>query len=100
MLAALIQIGGLGVTSVGVGLILAAGRRVSIKGRSLVKEALNVDAFKGMVRLVKWVLMVTLCFEGAGAVLSFLAFSQDYPSAPGPVDQRLPLHRRVQQLRL
>ena len=79
VLAGLIQIGGLGVTSVGVGLILAAGRRVSIKGRSLVKEALNVDSFQGMVRLIQWVLKVTLCFEGAGAVLSFLAFSQDYP---------------------
>lgn len=79
VLAGLIQIGGLGVTSVGVGLILAAGRRVSIKGRSLVKEALNVDSFQGMVRLIKWVLKVTLCFEGAGAVLSFLTFSQDYP---------------------
>lgn len=79
VLAGLIQIGGLGVTSVGVGLILAAGRRVSIKGRSLVKEALNVDSFQGMVRLIQWVLKVTLCFEGAGVVLSFLTFSQDYP---------------------
>ena len=79
VLAGLIQIGGLGVTSVGVGLILAAGRRVSIKGRSLVKEALDVDSFQGMVRLIQWVLKVTLCFEGAGAVLSFLTFSQDYP---------------------
>ena len=79
VLAGLIQIGGLGVTSVGVGLILAAGRRVSIKGRSLVKEALNVDSFQGMVRLIQWVLKVTLCFEGAGAVLSFLTFSRDYP---------------------
>lgn len=79
VLAGLIQIGGLGVTSVGMGLILAAGRRVSIKGRSLVKEALNVDSFQGMVRLIQWVLKVTLCFEGAGAVLSFLTFSQDYP---------------------
>ncbi len=79
VVAALIQIGGLGVTSVGVGLILAAGRRVSIKGRLLVKEALNVDTFQGMVRLVKSVLLLTLCFEGAGAVLSFLSFIQDYP---------------------
>ena len=31
VVAALIQVGGLGVTSVGVGLILAAGRRVSFK---------------------------------------------------------------------
>ena len=78
VVAGLIQVGGLGVTSVGVGLILAAGRRVSIKGRLLVKEALNVDSFKGMVRLVKAVLLVTLCFVGAGVVLSFLVFSQDY----------------------
>lgn len=49
IVAALIQIGGLGVTSIGVGLILAAGKRVSFKGRTLVKEALNVDGFKGMV---------------------------------------------------
>ena len=79
VVAALIQVGGLGVTSVGVGLILAAGKRVSIKGRLLVKEALNVDSFKGMVRLVKAVLLVTLCFEGTGVVLSFLVFIQDYP---------------------
>ena len=79
VVAALIQIGGLGVTSVGVGLILAAGWRFSIKGRLLVKEALNVDTFQGMVRLVKSVLLLTLCFEGAGAVLSFLSFIQDYP---------------------
>lgn len=32
-----------------------------------------------MVRLVKAVLLTTLCFEGAGAVLSFLVFVQDYP---------------------
>ena len=79
VVAVLIQIGGLGVTSVGVGLILAAGKRVGIKGRLLVKEALNVDSSKGIVKLVKSVLMMTLCFELAGAVLSFIVFSQDYP---------------------
>ena len=79
VVAALIQVGGLGVTSVGVGLILAAGKRVSIKGRLLVKEALNVDSFKGMVRLVKAVLLTTLCFEGVGMILSFIVFVQDYP---------------------
>lgn len=78
VVAGLIQIGGLGVTSVGVGLVLAAGRRVGIRGRMLVKEALNVDSFKGMVKLVKAVLLMTLCFEGAGVILSFLVFSRDY----------------------
>lgn len=79
IVAALIQIGGLGVTSIGVGLILAAGKRVSFKGRTLVKEALNVDGFKGMVRLVKAVLLMTLCFELVGMALSFIVFVQDYP---------------------
>ena len=78
VVAALIQIGGLGVTSVGVGLIIAAGRRVSIRSRLLVKEALNVDRYGGIVRLVKSVLFMTLCFEVTGAVLSFLVFSRDY----------------------
>ena len=79
VLAGLIQIGGLGVSSVGVGLILAAGGRVGYKERLLVKDALNVDSVAGMVRLVKAVLLMTLCFEGAGVVLSFITFIQDYP---------------------
>ena len=53
VVALLIQIGGLGVTSVGVGFILAAGKRVGFKGRLLVREALNVDSSKGVVRLIK-----------------------------------------------
>jgi len=77
--ALLIQIGGLGVTSVGVAFILAAGKRVGFKERLLVREALNVDSGKGIVRLVKSVLLMTLCFELAGTLLSFLVFVQDYP---------------------
>ncbi|MCC2253075.1 TrkH family potassium uptake protein [Ruminococcus sp. CLA-AA-H200] len=79
VVAGLVQIGGLGVTSIGVGLMIAAGKRVSIKSRFLVKEALNVDNYRGIVRLVKSVLILTISFEAAGALLSFLVFSQDYP---------------------
>lgn len=79
VVAALIQVGGLGVTSIGVGLILAAGKKVGMRSRVLVKEALNVDGAKGMVRLVKSVLLLTLGFELVGASLSFIVFSQDFP---------------------
>lgn len=78
VVAVLIQIGGLGVTSVGVGIILAAGKRIGFKERLLVKEALNVKGFKGMVVLVKYVLIMTLCFETAGTILSYLVFVQKY----------------------
>ncbi|MDF2907512.1 MAG: H(+)-transporting two-sector ATPase [Herbinix sp.] len=79
VVALLIQVGGLGVTSVGVGFILLARRKVDFKDRILVKEALNLDSMKGIVKLVKSVLLMTLCFEGIGAFLSFIVFSKDYP---------------------
>ena len=79
VVAGLIQVGGLGVTSIGMGLALAAGRRINFKGRSLVREALNVDTFEGMVRLVRAVLFMTLCFELAGVICSFPVFVQDFP---------------------
>ena len=78
VVAALIQVGGLGVTSLGVGLMLVARKRVGIKSRMMVKEALNIESYKGIVKLVKSVLLMTLCFEAGGALLSFLVFSRDY----------------------
>ena len=53
ILAGLIQVGGLGVTSVGAGIIIAMGKRISLKGRTLIREASNVDSASGLVRLVK-----------------------------------------------
>jgi trk system potassium uptake protein TrkH len=79
VVALLIQIGGLGVTSVGVGFILLARKKVSFKDRILVKEALSMDSMKGIVRMVKSILFMTLCFESVGAVLSFIVFSKHYP---------------------
>lgn len=79
VVAVLIQVGGLGVTSIGVGLILAARKNVGLKGRILLKESLNIEGIKGMIRLVKSILLMTLCFELMGIVLSFLVFVQDYP---------------------
>ena len=78
VIAVLIQIGGLGVASIGMGLALVTGRRISLKGRSLVREALNVESLDGMVRLIRAVLLMTLICEGAGAVLSFPAFAGNH----------------------
>ena len=79
ILAGLIQVGGLGVTSVVAGIIIAMGKRIDLKGRTLIREASNVDSSSGLVRLVKAILLTTLIFELAGAALSFLVFVQDYP---------------------
>ena len=78
-LALLIQIGGLGVTAVGAGIILAMRKKVDIKGRNLVREAMNLDSGKGIVIFVKNIFITTLVFELTGAILSFIVFVQDYP---------------------
>ncbi len=79
VLAMLIQIGGLGVTTVGAGVILTMGRKINLKGRNLIQEAGNLENGRGAVRFVKSVLLTTLSIELAGAAASFLVFMQDYP---------------------
>lgn len=79
IVALLIQTGGLGITSIGVTFILVAGKKIGLRERVLVKEALNLDTLKGIVQLVKSVMLVTLCFEVVGMALSYIVFLQDYP---------------------
>ncbi|HIS21041.1 MAG TPA: H(+)-transporting ATPase [Candidatus Spyradocola merdavium] len=78
-LAMLIQVGGLGVTAVGAGIIVAMGRKVDMKARSLIREAMNLDSGKGVILFVKSIFVTTVIFELTGAALSFLVFVQDYP---------------------
>lgn len=81
MLGLLIQIGGLGVTSVGAGVILAMRKKVNLKGRAIIKDAMNLDSGKGVVKFVQSVFLTTLAFEAVGAVLTFFVFIRDYPPA-------------------
>lgn len=78
-LCLLIQIGGLGVTSVGAGVILAIGQKINLKGRSLIRESLNLTTGQGLVRFLKSVLLTAFAFEFFGALLSFAVFIGDYP---------------------
>ncbi len=78
ILAMLIQIGGLGVTTIGAGVMLAVGKKISLKGRNIIQEAGNLENGKGTIRFVRQVLLTTLAFELIGAILSFIVFIQDY----------------------
>ncbi len=77
--AALIQIGGLGVTTVGAFIIIAMGKKINLRGRNLIREASNLDSGRGIVLFIKNVIIMTMAFELVGAMLSFVVFVQDYP---------------------
>lgn len=78
-LAVLIQTGGFGVTCIGAGVIVAMRRRVNLKGRNVIREAMNLNTGKGIVKFIKSVFLTTLSFELVGAALSFIVFIKDYP---------------------
>lgn len=78
VIAVLIQIGGLGVASLGAGVIIAMGKKVNIKNRTIVREALNLNSGKGIVTLIKDVFSTTIVFELLGAILSFVTFSKKF----------------------
>ena len=62
-LAVLIQTGGLGVTCIGAGVIVAMRRRVNLQGRNVIREAMNLNTGKGIVKFIKSVFLTTLSFE-------------------------------------
>lgn len=78
VMAILIQIGGLGVATLGVSVMVLAGKRVGLKNRVLIKESWNLSSVHGILALLKSVLVVTLVIEGIGMVLSFLVFVKTY----------------------
>ena len=80
VMAVLIQIGGLGITSIGVMVIMAAGGKFSISKQQLVKESLNLSSNKGLVDVVKSVSYVTLLFESAGVICAFITYGSIFPS--------------------
>lgn len=77
-IALMIQIGGLGVTSVGSFIIVALGRKVNFKGRNIIRDTMNLSTSKGLVKLLKSIFVMTLIFEAAGAVIGFFVFAGDF----------------------
>jgi len=73
----LIQAGGLGIMTVSTLIFLVLGRRVTLRNRLLIQEAMNQLTLEGMVRLIRKVIIVTAVVEGAGAVLLATRWSFD-----------------------
>ena len=75
----LIQIGGLGYATVVTMLLLTMGRRIGLKNRMMMAEALSALNLQGLIPFVKAIVMWTLILELVGAMLLSFRFLQDYP---------------------
>ncbi len=67
----LIQIGGLGIMTFSTLFALLLGKKIGLKERMIIQEDLNQLKVSGVVRLAKYVLVMTLLIEALGALLLF-----------------------------
>lgn len=74
ILLVLIQIGGLGFMSFAMILTLALGRRLGLRGRSILMESVSSLQIGGVEGLVRHILLGTAIVEGSGALLLCFAF--------------------------
>ncbi len=70
----LIQVGGLGIVTLGVFLLAIFGAKIGISERFLVKEALNQNSNQGLIKVVKNIVKYTLIIEGISSIINALIF--------------------------
>ncbi|WP_409290391.1 TrkH family potassium uptake protein [Peribacillus sp. SCS-37] len=76
----LIQVGGLGFMTFATFFAFLLGKRISLKDRLILQEALNNVSIEGIVRLVRRVLIFTAVIELSCAAILALRFSFDMPA--------------------
>ena len=74
----LIQVGGLGFMTFATLFAMILGKRITLKERLLLQEALNQISVEGIVRLTKSVLQISFAIEAIGAVILTLRWYSDF----------------------
>lgn len=74
----LIQIGGLGFMTMATMVFLLLGKKITLRERLVIQEALNQFSIAGVVRLVRYILLITMIIETSGAALLSFRFIPQY----------------------
>ncbi len=75
----LIQVGGLGIMTFAAFFALLLRKKIGLKERLLLQEALNKLTISGVVKLVQQILITTLVIESAGALILAVRFFKVMP---------------------
>lgn len=74
----LIQLGGLGIISFTTGIMMVIGRKITLKDRILLEDALNLNTLSGLVKFLRKVFLGTFLVETAGAICYGFVFIPRY----------------------
>ena len=78
VIISLIEIGGLGFMSVASLFVFIFRRKVGLKQRMLIAQALSLNEMESVVKLQKWVIFGSLSVQLVGATILMLRFLPDY----------------------
>lgn len=78
VLLLLIQIGGIGFMTLIAIVLIAIGKKINLSDKLIIKESLNQDSFKGLVKLIKRVCLYTFIIETIGAIILAIRFIPDF----------------------
>lgn len=79
----LIQIGGLGVITIVIAVSIISGKRIGLRERNMMQNAINAPKLGGIIRFTRFMLIFTAVSELAGAVLLTPVFTRVYGFLPG-----------------
>lgn len=74
----LIEVGGLGFMIFGVLISLVLGKKITLRERLIMQEAMNTHSIQGLVKMVKYILVFTVSVQVFGAVLLSTQFIPEY----------------------
>lgn len=83
VLLTLIQIGGIGFMTLIAIVLLFIGKKLNLSDKLIIKESLNYDSFKGLVRLIEKISLYTFIIEATGACILASKFVPDYGISQG-----------------
>ncbi|BBH21635.1 K+ transporter Trk [Paenibacillus baekrokdamisoli] len=75
----LIQMGGLGFMTMSTLFAIMLRKRISLRERLILQEAMNQNSMEGIVRLIRKVILYSLTIEFVGGVLFAIRWSYDMP---------------------
>ncbi len=78
VIIALIQIGGMGVVTVAVAIAKLSGKKIGLKGRSIMQESVSAHRMGGIVRLTGFIVKGTIIFELLGAAIMAPTFCREF----------------------
>jgi trk system potassium uptake protein TrkH len=78
VLLVLIQIGGMGVITIGLAIIRITGRKIGLWQRSTMQESISAPQVGGIIRLTSFIIRTSAIIEACGAALLMPVFIADF----------------------